>query len=609
MQKSRILEWVERASVLLSRGAERSMAARWIVSLCTGIREGFARGYLSKLGDEDRFLGRLARGSGRQGLAATFQSRLGRLLLESCVGSWGCFFVIYGGVSLPVQIFFAGGRGAFPALILPLSLLGAALPCLQSTRALSSLLRKSFIGRTFLIRFCGIFEEELSGGEGASHLFLASLFGVLFGVASIFLPYALPILLLSLILTCLFLRVPELLLLLLSLALPFLGWLPHPTLTLTVGAVALEIAWLRKYRRGQRILFFGCAELLILLLGLLYLLGGLIGEGGWQGVWSGVCRMLLILLFFPSASLLLRKQWRRRVIGALHFSAAILSTLGIFQYFFTDMELKWVDLNRFCGIAGRVGLSFGNPNILSAFLVLILPLGVSEVFAERERGGRRLLFCAACVAELLCLVLTWSRGAWLGLLIALPILLLLCNKSSRSFLILAAVPAILFSPALPKTVISRFFSIGNSADSSIRYRFYTWKGVARMLRANPWGIGTGETAFRNVYPSYAVSGTETVMHAHRLLLQVTTELGFPGGAVLLLLLLLTGLQVLYGTVRLGGHARGELLGASCGILGFLVMGCFDYVWYHFGVFALFWILLALAFSALAGEEQGERRGL
>lgn len=606
MRESRILECAERVSAFLGRSAERSRFTQGMLALSKTLRRNFARGCLSGLGNEDRFLGRIARRRGEEGILSGLFGRLGRLLLESCVGSWAFFFMIYGGIAASVQVFLARGGDPFLRSILPLSLLGASLPCLQSSRSLASLLRGSCFGKGFLLRFCGIFEEELPEGEGRSFILLPLLFGGIFGGLSAFFPYVLPILLLLSVLATLFLRVPELVLLLLSLALPFLGWLAHPTLLLSVGAIVLEIAWLRKHRRGQRLLFFGCTEFLLLLLGLLYLLGGLVGSGGGDGIQSGLCRMLLVFLFFPSASLLLRKQWRERVIEAVHLSGAILSLLGVLQYFFTDMELKWVDLNRFSFLAGRVGLSFKNPNILSVFLVLILPLGVAVIFSGEEKGIKRLLFAAACFLEGGCLILTWSRGAWIGILVALPSLLLLCNKGSRVFLLLSGVPALLLSPALPRTVLLRLGSIGNMADSSIRYRFYTWKGVWRMLLENPWGIGTGEAAFRKIYPAYAVSGTETVMHAHRLLLQVAVELGLPGAAVLLLVLLLLGLHTLCGAARLCGRARRDLLGASCGLLGVLVMGCFDYVWYHFGVFALFWIWLGLAMSASAGEEQEER---
>ena len=118
-----------------------------------------------------------------------------------------------------------------------------------------------------------------------------------------------------------------------------------------------------------------------------------------------------------------------------------------------------------------------------------------------------------------------------------------------------------------------------------------------MLRAHPFGIGTGEAAFRAVYPRYAVSGTESVMHAHHVLLDVAVSLGLPGLLLLLLLLLVWGLFVLHGCATLSGRARVELLAPSVGLFGFLVMGCFDDPWYHFGVFAAFWILLALSVSA------------
>lgn len=396
-----------------------------------------------------------------------------------------------------------------------------------------------------------------------------------------------------------FLRVPELLLLLLLALFPFLGFFAHPTLLLLGGTLLLEVAFLGKYLHGRRTVRMGYLQMLVLLLALLFALGGAVGYGGGATLADGLARALLVLLFFPVSSLLESRLWRRRARRALQGSTALLSLMGILQYCFTEMELKWVDVDRFSSLGGRVSLSFGNPNILASFLLLALPLALGGLTDRTERVGWRIGFGIAAGLEGTCLILTWSRGAWLGAAAGVLFYLLLLGRRARARTLLSLPLIGLSAPLWPSNLLLRLGSIGRLADSSTRYRLYTWKGVLRMLAAHPFGIGSGEAAFRAVYPTYAVSGTETVMHAHNLLLGATAALGLPGAAVLLLLLLLWGLEVLRGCFLLTGENRADLLAPSAGIVSLLVMGCFDDPWYHFGVFAMLWILLALSAAAFA----------
>ena len=127
-----------------------------------------------------------------------------------------------------------------------------------------------------------------------------------------------------------------------------------------------------------------------------------------------------------------------------------------------------------------------------------------------------------------------------------------------------------------------------------------------MISQHPWGVGIGERAFGSIYPHFAVSGTENVMHTHQIFLQLLTEVGISGLVMFLLILVCLFLSVLYGATHLEASARGELLGGGCGILGVLVMGLFDHVSYHRGMLALFWILAAFVSAPLV-EGKYKRR--
>ena len=127
-----------------------------------------------------------------------------------------------------------------------------------------------------------------------------------------------------------------------------------------------------------------------------------------------------------------------------------------------------------------------------------------------------------------------------------------------------------------------------------------------MLKSRPFGIGIGEEAFCAAYRSFAVSGTETVTHAHNLLLQIALELGAVG-LIAFLAVLFFALWAIVGILlhRRGRHDIGHsALCGLCALLGTLTMGFFDYVWYHYGLFWLFFVMLAMATSDVA--HMGER---
>ena len=608
MQGSRILEWAEELSDRFARAVGESVILRWLCTRAPRIGSAFGRGCFFRLFDGDRFLGRVSARCARKGLAERFCLGVGKRLLLTSASSFAVFFAFYGAVSA-VLLSVGEGRSISFGSVLSLSLLLASLPLLHLETPMGALIGQSAAGRA-LLRFCALTEPRTSAGEQKERgrfSWAAMLFGIGAGFFALLHPLCLPMILLLLFGLALLLRVPELLLLFLAAGLPLFGFFSHPTYLLLGLTLLLEIAFLQKYRRGRRTLTMGYLQLLILLLALLHLLGGVIGYGGGATLACGAARAVLTLAFFPASSLFSSPLWRRRITRALQISAGALSLGGILQYFFTEMELRWLDADRFALLGGRVSLSFGNPNLLAAYLLLVLPLSLGDATDREEKRGWRVLSSILLGLEGLCLLLTWSRGAWLGAIAAVLVYLLLSRTRTRALLLLGALPTALLLPALPRAVLLRFGSIGSLADSSTRYRVYTWRGVLRMLRAHPFGIGTGESAFRAVYPAYAVSGTESVMHAHNLLLGTAVSLGLPGLLVLLLLLLLWGLWVLHGCARLSGRARVTLLAPSAGLLGFLVMGCFDDPWYHFGVFAAFWIQLALSLSAFGEEalEKGE----
>ncbi len=377
-------------------------------------------------------------------------------------------------------------------------------------------------------------------------------------------------------------------LLLFLFVLPFLNLLPHPTVVLCVMTVFFQMLcapmWIA-YIRTLRLI-----DLSVLLLMLAALLSCIGAAGGRSAVSAGITVALCISLYFPTALICRSRMWKRRAAWTACISGGVCGLCGVLQYYLTELELKWVDASRFSDIGGRVTVFFGNPNVLAIFLLLCAPLTLFCILDVQTHWRGRGAACVSLAAMLLCLVLTWSRGAWLGILFSIFVFFLLYGKRSNAFLFWMLFPALCAIPYLPHNVRNRFASIGSIAESSIRYRLYTWKGVLRMLKAHPLGIGAGRDSFSKIYPRYAVSGTERVLHAHNLLLRLFCEWGIGG---ILLFILFAVFIVFYTLSHMQDQDRALTLACFSSLCAVGVMSLFDDIWYHYGLCALFWIVCGI----------------
>jgi O-antigen ligase len=247
----------------------------------------------------------------------------------------------------------------------------------------------------------------------------------------------------------------------------------------------------------------------------------------------------------------------------------------------------------FSDISGRVVSTFENPNVLAEYLIMFIPLAFAMIIVSQKRELKAAsLICFASAA--LCLVFTWSRGAWLGFIFGMLVFLLTYSKKILALLFgcVALIPALPF--VLPESITNRFLSIGNLADSSTSYRVHIWTGVTSMLKEH-WftGIGTGEPAFSMVYPKFALSGIELAPHSHNLFLQIMVEHGLLA-LILFFAVILLYVQSVFTFKRFETRKTKLIVSAMmCGILAVLLQGLTDYIWYNYRVYLIFWLLIGL----------------
>ena len=372
-------------------------------------------------------------------------------------------------------------------------------------------------------------------------------------------------------------------------AFPLFQLLEHATIWLLPFCVFL-LFWSVRTLFLEKRTKLDLADFLVLLIMLLQFSVAFTGYGRAE---DAILAALLTSVWFSG-----RRYFRKRGDAALVFLSTLsfltVSAIGVGEYLLGMAEVRWVDVTRFGDIGGRVTSLFSNPNILAVYLLLYFPLSLWATFSAQSRGRLRIFYAVTAAFAAVCILLTWSRGAWLGLFLECLLFLLLRSKKSRLVALFLPPIALLSVPVLPQNFRGRLFSIGDLGESSIRYRLQTWKGTWRMLESHPVGIGVGEWAWRIVYPPHAVSGTRTVMHAHNVFLQVATELG---GVGVLIFFLLVGISFWYGIKK-------RNFAALTAVAGTLVMGLFDHLWYYPGMMIPFWSILA--FCAADGQQDVQK---
>ncbi len=313
-----------------------------------------------------------------------------------------------------------------------------------------------------------------------------------------------------------------------------------------------------------------------------------------------------VLFYFVAYQVLdSEKKWKGAIVSFVAVSAFV-ALYGVYQNFAgISGAASWVDQEMFRQIKVRVYSTFGNPNVLGEFLVMMIPLSLAVLW-KAKTDGQKFIYTGIFLLLAACMVFTWSRGAWLGVLLAAALFLLIADKRWA----LCAVFGILLLPMLlgsDSAIANRILSIGNTKDTSTAYRVSIWQASLTMIR-DFWmsGIGAGSDAFSMIYPKYALAGANFALHSHNLFLQIMVEAGICGIVTFVALIIAFVRRAFSRSVY---KNRSSLKGAvtialAAGLLGFLFQGLTDNVWYNYKMVLIFWIVLALASSPAAPDFDG-----
>ena len=219
---------------------------------------------------------------------------------------------------------------------------------------------------------------------------------------------------------------------------------------------------------------------------------------------------LSLLLVVPIAMDLVDSASRARAVClSLGAMGVLLGLLGIWQFLHGGDDLE----NRIRGTLSHY-MTFAGLEAISGCLLLGIAL--------EERGRRRWIGALAAV-PLAAVLLTYTRGAYVGILAAL--LLYAAVRRPRALLILApALVAVFF--AAPPEIRQRIRSIADLSDTTNRDRIAMARAGARMVSDRPV-FGLGPDMVEPYYPLYRDPDAPRwrVPHLHNNFIQIAAAHG------------------------------------------------------------------------------------
>jgi O-antigen ligase len=326
--------------------------------------------------------------------------------------------------------------------------------------------------------------------------------------------------------------------------------------SIRVAIIILFLVWLADGLKKKKIIFQKNIQTLLIISFLFLSLFSVFFSANSE--WS-LRKILFFFSIFPiyfvAASILDSREKILKISRYLVLGGSLAALLGIVQFFGQFIfGLKavygfWADYlavpflgqtfsqavlqnpSWLVNIAGvtyfRATATFPDPHMFSFFLGLLIPLALALLIASPKKIWLSLALFLLLLADFL----TFSRGGYLGLGMALIIMLIIFWKEigqTYKKAILAGLMGLLIFVMVPNPFSARFISIFNLKEGSNSGRIETWKQATNVIVEHPvWGVGIGN------YPLEikAVASYREPIYAHNTYLDIAADSGIANALI------------------------------------------------------------------------------
>lgn len=304
--------------------------------------------------------------------------------------------------------------------------------------------------------------------------------------------------------------------------------------------------------------------------------------------------LLLIASFYVVLDAVPTTDAAERVLAWLLGLMAGVALVGVLQVALCPHLLPLVPvLGRVATKCHRAHGFYSIYMTLAGVLSLVLLTTLPGLTAGRGTGWRLAAWGAGAAG----LAATYVRGAWVGFLTGLGVLLGLARRGRIA--IAAGGVALVLAVLLVPGARQRALSIVDPADPTVRERWAMWASGLRMAWDHPLlGVGPGQV--KHVYPAYAAPEFRARPrgHLHNTALQILVERGAPAlaawTAVFVAFFWRAG-RILRSLPERAGRERALVAGSIAAIASFLVGGLTEYNFGDSEVAMAAYVVMALPF--------------
>jgi len=291
-------------------------------------------------------------------------------------------------------------------------------------------------------------------------------------------------------------------------------------------------------------------------------------------------KQLVLFLLVPAVYKLARGNRALTVFNVIITVGAASAILGIVQY----------GMFNYDHLGQRPQGTLGHYMTYSGLLVLVICAAVARLLFDVRHGTWAAIVMPALAVAI---ALTFTRSAWVGVVLAVALLFVL--KDVRLLVILPVVGA-LFLVLAPGRIVSRFYSIFDLHDPTNRDRLAMMHEGRSMIEAHPL-TGVGPNMVERLYVQFrdpdAVAKVNP--HLHNVPMQIAAERGLPALAIWIWFLVVAATDLW----RKLASSRHKFLAAGglAAIAGMLGAGFFEHNFGDSEFLMLFLVMLTLPFAA------------
>jgi O-antigen ligase len=323
-------------------------------------------------------------------------------------------------------------------------------------------------------------------------------------------------------------------------------------------------------------------------------------------LWAMVLLINYLTVFYLTIHLIKTRSDLRTLIYIIIGVATFLAVFGLFKRFGMN-PFPWWDYGELKYSPDFLSATYGNHNHLAGYMEMAIPICLGLFLLGYIRGKLFLIFYLTIIL-FSALILTLSRGGWIGMLCGLIFMstaLLTSKYFKRKKLLVTAIGGffILALVILASTpVVERMMTVAEMEETAtFSSRVTAWGGVLEMIGDYPI-LGSGPGTFATVFTQYQPPGLATYYTmAHNDYLHFISETGI----ILVPIIIWMG----FALYRKGFHKfknpsrliRGTTLGAMTGITAILVHSIVDFN-LHIPANAILFTVLASIVVAPIPEE-------